>query len=200
MSTFLIAPPVFQKASLVTQWVKEVSKWLGSERLIATALVSVSLTVDDDAQGWIHRLEAKKPNFSEQRGIRCHFDFQAPQPCWLAEAGPPCDLVRWGRGASNNLIMGQGGIVTRSMISSHPSQSSVISNPDHRRFETLKKYSAELHGCCDLLVCDEAHRLKTTGPNKTVDALLSLGCKRRVLLTGTPVQNNLDEFYGEYGN
>ena len=27
-------------------------------------------------------------------------------------------------------------------------------------------------------------------------ALLSLGCQRCVLLTGTPLQNNLDEFYG----
>ena len=40
-------------------------------------------------------------------------------------------------------------------------------------------------------------RLKSLGGNKTVEALLALGCSRRVLLTGTPVQNNLDEFYGE---
>ena len=26
-----------------------------------------------------------------------------------------------------------------------------------------------------------------------MDALLSLGCSRRILLTGTPVQNNLEE-------
>lgn len=39
-------------------------------------------------------------------------------------------------------------------------------------------------------------RLKSVGGNKTIDALLSLGCQRRVLLTGTPVQNDLQEFYG----
>ena len=42
--------------------------------------------------------------------------------------------------------------------------------------------------CCDLLVCDEAHRLKNS-ENQTSKALNSLPVKRRVLLTGTPMQN-----------
>lgn len=48
--------------------------------------------------------------------------------------------------------------------------------------------------CCDLLVCDEAHRLKNS-ENQTSQALNSLPVKRRVLLTGTPMQNDLIEFY-----
>lgn len=44
-------------------------------------------------------------------------------------------------------------------------------------------------------MCDEGHRLKAKGGNKTIDSLLALGCSRRVVLTGTPVQNNLEEFY-----
>jgi DNA repair and recombination RAD54-like protein len=48
--------------------------------------------------------------------------------------------------------------------------------------------------CCDLLVCDEAHRLKNSD-NQTSRALNSLPVKRRVLLTGTPMQNDLQEFY-----
>lgn len=47
---------------------------------------------------------------------------------------------------------------------------------------------------CDLLICDEAHRLKNRD-NQTTRALHSLPCKRRVLLTGTPMQNDLEEFY-----
>ena len=46
--------------------------------------------------------------------------------------------------------------------------------------------------CSDLLICDEAHRLKNdaTQTNKALDGL---ACKRRVLLSGTPMQNHLDE-------
>jgi len=46
----------------------------------------------------------------------------------------------------------------------------------------------------DLIVCDEAHRLKNS-QIKTSSALSSLPCPRRVLLTGTPVQNDLGEFH-----
>ena len=48
--------------------------------------------------------------------------------------------------------------------------------------------------CCDLLICDEAHRLKNS-KTSTYGALDALPCRRRVLLSGTPLQNNLDEFY-----
>jgi DNA repair and recombination protein RAD54 and RAD54-like protein len=44
----------------------------------------------------------------------------------------------------------------------------------------------------DLLICDEAHRLKND-ETKTNKALDSLTCRRRVLLSGTPMQNHLDE-------
>ena len=64
-------------------------------------------------------------------------------------------------------------------------------------YETLRKHCKDLEKCVDVLVCDEGHRLKASGGSKTIDALLSLQCGKRILLTGTPVQNNLDEFYGE---
>ena len=41
-----------------------------------------------------------------------------------------------------------------------------------------------------LIVCDEGHRLKNIAA-KIGEALCQLPCKRRVVLTGTPVQNNL---------
>ena len=64
-------------------------------------------------------------------------------------------------------------------------------------YETLRTHVGRLtkyKDCCDLLVCDEAHRLKNR-ENQTSMALASLPVKRRVLLTGTPMQNDLEEFY-----
>ncbi|XP_067392591.1 DNA repair and recombination protein RAD54B-like isoform X2 [Emydura macquarii macquarii] len=46
----------------------------------------------------------------------------------------------------------------------------------------------------NLLICDEGHRLKKTSI-KTTAALISLPCERRIILTGTPIQNDLQEFY-----
>ncbi|KAK2844547.1 hypothetical protein Q5P01_011206 [Channa striata] len=45
-----------------------------------------------------------------------------------------------------------------------------------------------------LVICDEGHRLKNSSI-KTSSALSSLSCNRRIILTGTPVQNDLREFY-----
>ncbi|XP_017280508.1 DNA repair and recombination protein RAD54B [Kryptolebias marmoratus] len=45
-----------------------------------------------------------------------------------------------------------------------------------------------------LVICDEGHRLKNSSI-KTSSALSSLSCGRRVILSGTPVQNDLQEFY-----
>ncbi|KAK3871160.1 hypothetical protein Pcinc_023686 [Petrolisthes cinctipes] len=46
----------------------------------------------------------------------------------------------------------------------------------------------------DLMICDEGHRLKNANI-KTASLLGSIGCKRRVLLTGTPLQNDIQELY-----
>ena len=46
-----------------------------------------------------------------------------------------------------------------------------------------------------LLVVDEGHRLKNTSGSLTLTALQSLNCNARLLITGTPVQNNLSEFH-----
>lgn len=48
--------------------------------------------------------------------------------------------------------------------------------------------------CSELIICDEGHKLKNA-EIKTTKAVASLPGRRRVILSGTPIQNNLDEFY-----
>jgi len=45
-----------------------------------------------------------------------------------------------------------------------------------------------------LVICDEGHRLKNQD-NQTYQALVKIKCKRRILITGTPVQNDLSEYF-----
>ncbi|KAM5561744.1 protein CHROMATIN REMODELING 20 [Rosa sericea] len=46
----------------------------------------------------------------------------------------------------------------------------------------------------DILVCDEAHIIKNTKADVT-QALKQVRCQRRIALTGSPLQNNLMEYY-----
>lgn len=65
-------------------------------------------------------------------------------------------------------------------------------------YETLQRHVGKLtplKGRVGLLVCDEGHRLKNAAGSKTLGALLALDAQRRILLTGTPIQNNLTEFF-----
>ncbi|KAK9109182.1 hypothetical protein Sjap_017242 [Stephania japonica] len=63
-------------------------------------------------------------------------------------------------------------------------------------YETFRMHSAKFDksGSCDLLICDEAHRLKND-QTLTNKALATLSCSRRILLSGTPMQNDLEEFF-----
>ncbi|XP_030511569.1 protein CHROMATIN REMODELING 20 isoform X2 [Rhodamnia argentea] len=46
----------------------------------------------------------------------------------------------------------------------------------------------------DILICDEAHIIKNTQAD-TTQALKQIKCQRRIALTGSPLQNNLMEYY-----
>ncbi|KAK2168719.1 hypothetical protein NP493_1222g00037 [Ridgeia piscesae] len=62
-------------------------------------------------------------------------------------------------------------------------------------YETFRHHAATLHrGTVGLLICDEGHRLKNS-ENQTYEALNELRAERRVLLSGTPIQNDLLEYY-----
>ena len=62
-------------------------------------------------------------------------------------------------------------------------------------YETLRLNVAELKDTkIGLMLCDEGHRLKN-GDSQTFTALNELNVSRRVILSGTPIQNDLSEYF-----
>ena len=62
-------------------------------------------------------------------------------------------------------------------------------------YEMLRSVQDEMQqGKIDIVIADEGHRLKTAN-NKAMQAIQSLSTERRVILSGTPLQNDLGEFY-----
>lgn len=62
-------------------------------------------------------------------------------------------------------------------------------------YETLRTLTTELGQAeVGLLLCDEGHRLKNS-ESLTYETLNSIKAKRRVILSGTPIQNDLTEYF-----
>ncbi|KAN0114822.1 SNF2 family N-terminal domain containing protein [Hyaloscypha variabilis] len=63
-------------------------------------------------------------------------------------------------------------------------------------YEKLRSVQDELKkgAGIDIVVADEGHRLKTA-QNKSAQAIRSLNTSMRIILSGTPMQNDLSEFY-----
>ena len=60
-----------------------------------------------------------------------------------------------------------------------------------RHCETLIDADPQL----DLLIMDEGHRLRGGSKAKTASLLRDCRASKRLLLTGTPAMNNLEEFH-----
>ena len=104
---------------------------------------------------------------------------------WLGnERCRPIAVNKSGKAAKEqvmNFVTGQGNVAPVLIIS----------------YEMCSKYAKEINQsrAVGLMICDEGHRLKNSKGNKTIRALKSFRTNRIVLLTGTPVQNRLEEFY-----
>lgn len=62
-------------------------------------------------------------------------------------------------------------------------------------YEKLRTVQDDLKGAgIDIVIADEGHRLKTA-QNKSALAIKSLNTNRRIILSGTPIQNDLSEFF-----
>ena len=113
---------------------------------------------------------------------------------WIGNVRAQC--VTADGGAENVERAFQKWIETNENVEEKPMQSSFDRFPILiASYETMRKMALRIpnHARPDLLCCDEAHRLKSDS-NQTVDALKAVNAKHRVLMTGTPIQNNLMEF------
>lgn len=61
-------------------------------------------------------------------------------------------------------------------------------------YESLYTNIDRLNNACDILIFDEGHRLKNP-KSRLYRAIAKFSCKSRVLLTGTPLQNSIEEFH-----
>lgn len=64
-------------------------------------------------------------------------------------------------------------------------------------YEMFRTYAEALNtmSSLEVLICDEGHRLKNAEGTKTIQALEKCCATRRLVLTGTPIQNNLEELF-----
>ena len=62
-------------------------------------------------------------------------------------------------------------------------------------YETFRLHADHIYKAkIGLVVCDEGHRLKNS-ENQTYTALDKIDCRCRILISGTPIQNDLTEYF-----
>ena len=108
---------------------------------------------------------------------------------WLPSSLARTALYVRGTGAGQN---GPDATVNR-FITTHASVHPVLVI----NYEMFRSFSDALNTVTSLevLICDEGHRLKNAYGNKTSLALGNSIATKRLVLTGTPIQNNLEELY-----
>ncbi|SGY44286.1 BQ5605_C001g00138 [Microbotryum silenes-dioicae] len=136
-------------------------------------------------------------NWANELGKFIHLDFVSERGCSRHDAAP---TVKWlGEGAVSPMaIDGKTSAADnlaqiRQWCSSKGK--SVVTPIVIVSYERLRSLTDELGQTeIGLLLADEGHRLKNSD-NQTYTALMSINCKRRVILTGTPIQNDLNEYF-----
>ncbi|KAI9190170.1 DNA-dependent ATPase protein rad54 [Blastocladiella emersonii ATCC 22665] len=109
------------------------------------------------------------------------------------------EFTKWlGKGTINALCADNKGSKEQSVkeIKQFVSAQGNIANPVLIiSYESLRLYSPYLGQTpIGLLLCDEGHRLKNSN-SQTFQALNALNIPRRVILSGTPIQNDLTEYF-----
>ncbi|XP_038972307.1 protein CHROMATIN REMODELING 4 [Phoenix dactylifera] len=138
-----------------------------------------------------------------------YFEFRAKLPClvlvplstmpnWLAEFAlwaPHLNVVEYHGCAKARSIIRQYEWHARDPAGSHKTTKSYKFNVLLTTYEMVLADSSHLRGVSwEVLIVDEGHRLKNSG-SKLFSLLNTFSFQHRVLLTGTPLQNNIGEMY-----
>ena len=113
-------------------------------------------------------------------------------PCSLV-ANWQKEFVKW---------LGEGTVKVCAIAESTPRGERILSRFESEgdvlviSYDQLRKYVSRIRGMkqVELVVCDEGHKLKNA-EIKTTQAVSEVSTKRRVILSGTPIQNDLTEFH-----
>ena len=134
-------------------------------------------------------------------------EFKAERPSLVV--APLCTLPNWateakGWAPTTNVVIVHGTPAARQVITDYELWQNVgnsrkrVSKPDIvlTNYETVQNDQALFRSIeWESLVLDEGHRVKAGPKAKVFDALTALKCRHKVLLTGTPVQNSLEELF-----
>lgn len=101
------------------------------------------------------------------------------------------EIHKWLGRSRLNVFTADGKSDFKQFSSSHYHEVLIIG---YEKLRTLSQQVNSIYPPIGLIIADEGHRLKSTEA-KTTQALRSLKTKRRVVLSGTPIQNNLTEYF-----
>uniref|UniRef100_A0A1Y1LRC4 DNA repair and recombination protein RAD54-like n=1 Tax=Photinus pyralis TaxID=7054 RepID=A0A1Y1LRC4_PHOPY len=105
------------------------------------------------------------------------------------------EITKWLAGRLSSVIMDGGPDGKKKLTQFMQAQGRTATPLLIISYETFRMHAEILHSSeIGLVLCDEGHRLKNC-ENQTYRALMGLKSKRRVLLSGTPIQNDLTEYF-----
>jgi superfamily II DNA or RNA helicase len=153
-------------SSLVANWVKEIKKWLGA---------------DDDEE----EVAKKKKAAAEKKGTPAEpmdvaegeEEEEDPMANWKIKVAAVADSSKKSVSGVTDLAYGDADVM-------------VISYDQLKiRVEEIAKIEA-----IGLIICDEGHKLKNANIQAS-QAVAAIKARKRIILSGTPIQNDLGEFY-----
>lgn len=155
---------------------------LKTQRILIICPKSTIMNWNEEFAKWLKDLDSRsmKIYFLEERITSCH-DRVTELEKWYNARHPGVFLINYE--AFRNLVLYNGPKRT-----THPMSEKELNKLQERIYKCLVEPGP------DLVACDEGHIIKNQ-KNAISRAITKINTRRRIILTGTPIQNNLNEYY-----